>query len=116
MLGKKYIQIDGLRIPNPRAFSIGYENIETVNISEAGTELVQTTRLQKRTFSLELYSSSFWRNKYKEICKKQTSTLVLEDESILVRCRITGEQLLENSELVGNTNGLWIISLELVEI
>lgn len=116
MLGKKYITIGGLAIPNPSSLSISYENIESVNLSEAGTDLVNVTRLQKRAFSISLKASSFWRAKYKELCMMSQTILELEGEEILVRCRLSSEALIEHTEHAENTNGYWDISIELMEI
>ena len=48
MLGYRYLKINGVSIPNPiDGFKIDYDEDETVNMSEAGTELVRVRRLNK---------------------------------------------------------------------
>lgn len=116
MLGKRYITIGDLPIPNPNEFSITYENIENVNISESGSDLVNVTKLQKRTWSLSINATSLWRARYLELTRRSQTTLTMNDETVAVRCRIDSERLVQNSELANNTDGLWVINISIMEI
>lgn len=116
MLGKKYLTIGDLPIPNPIKMSISYKNIENVNTSEAGTDLVNVTRLEKRIFKLQLNSSSFWLDKYTELCKIKQTILTFRDEEIPVRARIISADLVEDSANTDNTDGLYEVNIELTEI
>lgn len=116
MLGKKYLTIGDLAIPNPISTTISYKNIENVNTSEAGTDLVNITRLMKRTIKIQLNSSSFWLDRYVELCKVKQTVLYFRGEEIQVRARLTGASLIENSEMTNNTDGLYEVNIELLEI
>lgn len=116
MLGKNYLTIGNLPIPNPISTSISYKNIENINTSEAGTDLVNVTRLQKRTFKLTLNSSSFWLDKYITLCKVKQTVLTFREEEIDVRARLISADLVEDSANAVNTDGLYEVTIELTEI
>ena len=52
MLGRKFIIIDGVRLPTPtQGPKITMRNLESVMTSEAGTDLVDVIRLQKKSIA-----------------------------------------------------------------
>lgn len=115
MLGKNYIKLNGISIPNPISNSIAYENVETVNKSEAGTDLVNVSLLGKRSWSLSCNCSSHWKKIYEDIGKLTQTTMELEGEEIIVRVRIESADLIQNSALVPNTDGLYTINMTISE-
>ena len=48
------IKINNTSIPFGGTMSESYSDIETVNVSEAGTDIVQTERIGKLTFSVSI--------------------------------------------------------------
>lgn len=115
MLGKKYIKLNGIAIPNPVSNSIQYENVENVNTSEAGSDLINVSMLGKRRWNLTCNCSSYWKNIYEQLGLMLQTTMEIDDEEIDVRVRINSIDLVENSEHSQNTDGLWEVSLTISE-
>lgn len=117
MLGYRYLKINGVSIPNPiDGFKIDYDEDETVNMSEAGTELVRVRRLNKRTFSGKWHLTSFWLKKFEEWCTSNTVTVTYQGQSYTCRMRGFSPTLAKNSEYVETSDGLWEISPTMTEI
>lgn len=116
MLGRQFLTIDEVAMPRTTGFDYELEAIESVNQSEAGTDLVVTTRLDKHIFSADWTVSSFWLNKFEAICKKNTVKLVYQGDEYICRARGFSPKLIEDSENVENTDGLWEISLTFTEV
>jgi hypothetical protein len=117
MLGKRFLMINGERIPNPvDGFGIDFDEDETVNLSEAGTELVRVRRLDKRTFKGTWHLTSFWLKKFETWCSSNTVTLTYKGQEYLCRMRGYSPQMVKNSEYTETSDGLWKISPTLTEI
>lgn len=117
MLGKNYITIGDVMIPNPVRFAIDSENIETVNESEAGTRLINVKRLNRRTWNLTANVSSYWREKLEALCLTEQTTLVIkEGNPIDITARLVSSELSPNSEKAQNTDGFWVLNIVLTEI
>ena len=112
MLGKRFLQINGERIPNPvpGSFKITYDPDEVIELSEAGTELGSVRRLNKRTFSGNWQLSSFWLKKFEEFCTARTVTVTYQGEEYTCRVRGYAPQLASNSEYTEGTEGLWTLN------
>lgn len=116
MLGRQFLTIDGVTMPRTTGFNYELEPVETVNQSEAGTDLVVNTRLDKHIFTIDWKVTSFWLDKFEKICTKNTVTLNYQGENYVCRARGFAPNLIEDSELIENTDGLWEISLTLTEV
>lgn len=116
MLGRRYLQINNTPIPNPISFKIVNEEDETINISEAGTELVRVRRLNKKRFSGTWNLTSFWLKKFQEWCESNSVTLTYQGNSYTCRMRDFNPQLVEDSEYTETSEGLWKISPTITEI
>lgn len=116
MLGKNYLKIGDVYIPNPISFSESYTNIENVGNAESGRELVAVTRLLKRSWSLSFNCSSFWLDNLKELCAEPSTTLTFRNEEIDVRARLTGATLAENSVYSPGTEGYYTVEMAITEI
>lgn len=118
MLGRRFLKINGAAIPNPApgTFQITFEPDETIELSEAGTELGSVTRLNKRTFAGEWHLTSFWLKKVEEFCTARTVTLRYQGEDYTVRARGYNPRLANNSEYTEGTEGLWVLNLTFTEI
>lgn len=115
-LGRNYLTLNGVSLPNPDNWQIKYNHIESVKQSEAGDDLGIVTRLNKRTFSASFNSTSYGADKLKQICSLTTCTLVYRGESITVRPRLNVDKLQSGSEYLSNTDGLFVVSLTLTEV
>lgn len=117
MLGRRFLSINGVSIPNPESnFKTTFDEDETVNLSEAGTELVRIRRLDKRTFSGTWHLSSFWLAKFEEWATSPVVILRYKGRTYNVRMRGFAPQLYKNSEYVTNSEGLWTVSPTFTEI
>lgn len=116
MLGKRYLSINGTPIPNPISFKISHDEDETINLSEAGTELVRVRRLDKKKFSGTWNLTSFWLKKFEGWCTSNSVTLTYQGRDYTCRMRDYTPQLVENSEYTETSEGLWKISPTLTEI
>ena len=116
MLGKKYIKIDNVAIPNPTRFKVKRTNIESVLVSEAGTDMTDTTRLMKRVISCSFNCSSFFHDQLIDICLQESAIVKIGNESPFdARIRMNTDDLVENSELTEGTDGLWTVGLTIYE-
>ena len=115
MLGRHFISLNGESIPNPDKLSISDNNIETVKLSEAGTDVGTVTLLCKRTFNFTFTSTSRGRDKIKHFCKMAQCNMTFDGETMTGRLRIKSENMVENSEYCDRTNGLWSLSVSFME-
>ena len=115
MLGK-YIKINGEIIPNPTTYSESLTDIENVNQSEGGTDIVSTTRLGKYNSTMSFQISSYWKEKLREYTKKPTVVIEVDGVIYTVRLRAFSATLEANSESVRNTQGYWNVSVQAIEI
>lgn len=117
MLGKRYLSINNVSIPNPvEGFGYTYTADETVNLSEAGTELVRVRRLNKRVFAGTWHISSFWLEKFAEWASEPSVSLAYKGNTYTVRMRDFNPQLAPHSEYVETSEGLWTVSPTFTEI
>lgn len=117
MLGKRFLQINGEAIPNPvSGFKFQLTADETVNLSEAGTELVRVRRLNKHTFSGTWHLTSFWLDKFETWCTSNSVQVTYRGNTYLCRMRDFNPQLVENSEYTETSEGLWTVSPTMTEI
>jgi len=117
MLGKRFLQINGVAIPNPVSnFKTTFDADETVSLSEAGTELVRVRRLDKRTITGTWNLTSFWLDKFEEWATSNSVTVRYRGKDYICRMRDFAPQLAEGSEHTENTDGLWIVAPTFTEI
>lgn len=118
MLGRKFLKVDGVALPTPStAPKIKMKNIESVMTSEAGTDLVDSIRLQKKTVTCNFQVTSFWKAKLEEIGNETTVSLQIGTATAFTcRPRITGEDLFQDSHTVEGTDGLWTVQMTFEEV
>lgn len=116
MLGKRFLQINGVAIPNPTGFSPTMTADETISLSEAGTELGRVRRLDKHEFTGTWNLTSFWLKKFEEWCTSNTITLTYQGRDYVCRMRGYNPVLANNSEYVETSEGLWTVSPTFTEI
>ena len=116
MLGKNYITINSEAIPNPTSFDIEEETIENVFQSEAGTDLSTVVRTGKVSAKGTFQVSSRWKDKLKTFSRTASATVVISGTTYTMRIRNYKAKLLEHSENVEGTVGLWTVSLDFIEV
>lgn len=115
MLGY-YLSFDGSQFPNPLPSSRRRsEVVETVNRSEAGTDLVVMTRSAKRTWNFDFALSNHYRRILENLSKEEQVTMTYMGYTYIVRVRDYSEQLIEGSEWSSESNGLYNCSVTVTE-
>ncbi|MBO7424480.1 MAG: hypothetical protein J6U23_02280 [Clostridiales bacterium] len=108
MLGK-YIKINNELMPNPIKFEFSLNPQENIFYSEAGTELSNIVRLDRPSFSATFNCSDRLKDKLLGLCKTASVKVKIDNGAEMSgRLRLGGSiNLVENSENVGGTQGLW---------
>lgn len=106
---------NGIRLPNG-AYSVGYTNIETKNNSESGKTLRVVTRLKKRTITARYKTSSHELRTLEGICERGEGSLDFCGVTYRVAPRLSSSELLEGSQTVDNTEGLWTTTIQFEEV
>ena len=120
------ILFDNTQILSPSEWNETSNVVETVNVTEAGTDNVEVTRYDKLTISAkfkvaEATNVGEWAKVFKEFSKKPSFTLkrydILEQgyEERTVRMRDFTAELMAKSDLLPSINGIWNISFTLIE-
>lgn len=113
------ITLNGEKIPFPQKLSEKYDVIENVYQTEAGTDSVDVTRVEKLTLTLSFQLSSAWAQKMRVLSKTQNITAVIDEagevKTRTMRIRNYQSDLAENSRLTPGTAGLWDVSFDLIE-
>ncbi len=114
MLGY-YLYFDGESFPNPNTPTMTSNAIENVSQSEAGTDLVVMVRPSKKSWNMSFNLSSHRKDILKALTLKESVTMVYMGSTYTVRIRDYQEQLVQFSEWAPNTNGLFTVSVKVME-
>ena len=115
------IKFNGEEIIEPQSWSEDSEVIETVNQTEAGTDQIVVLRYDKLSISCSFQCSHRWAKKFKEYSLLDGIDVSLYDiltgdyVTRQMRIRDFKATLVDNSWRTPGTNGLWIISFNLLE-
>ena len=116
------IKINNTAIPFSGSMNEKYDTIENVNVSEAGTDIVQTQRNAKLTLAISYKILSSWisqfetwyeDNTYKTVSIFNLGTGAYKDR--LMRMRNYKKKLVKHSEDLAATTGIWEVSFDLIE-
>jgi len=116
------IKINTTAIPFSGSMEENYDTIENVNVSEAGTDIVQTQRLMKLKLSISYKILSSWiatfegwaaDNTYKTVSIYDFTTGAYKDRQM--RMRKYKKKLVKHSENLAATTGIWEVSFDLIE-
>ena len=116
------IKINSTAIPFSGSMKENYDTIETVNTSEAGTDIVQTQRLGKLTLKITYKLLSSWiatlegwafDNTYKTVSIYDFTTGAYKERQM--RMRNYSKNLVKHSEDLTATTGIWEVSFDLIE-
>lgn len=121
MLLQYPVKFDGETIFTPSSWEESSAVVESVNETEAGTDQIIVTRYDKLAVSASFQCSSRWAGKFKAYSKKNSVTVSLYDiethgyKDRVMRLRSFKAALMERSERVAGTDGLWTVSFTLEE-
>ena len=116
------ILFDGTEIPwpNPDTWNENPEDVETVGTTEAGTDQVLSVRRGKFSASGTWNCSDVWAKKFREYYLQDSVAVSLYDiiagEYQVIPCRIRNFRaaLVGNSQRTAGTNGLYVVSFDLI--
>lgn len=114
-LGRHYISINNVPIPNPVSNGISFENIETIKKSEDGHDVGEVTRLMKATFTFSFQCTSGGRDKIFQYCSMAEVTVTFDGVNYVGRLRCKSSNMVKDSEYNARTNGLWVLSVTFTE-
>lgn len=115
MLGKNYIKLNGLSIPNPTQLKISDANIENIKTSETAEDVGNVTRLCKKTYQFTFQSTSRGKAVIEAFCMLTECTMTFNGVDHFGRLRLTGETLFAGSEFAPRTDGLWTLTVNFNE-
>lgn len=115
MLGKSFLTVDSVAIPNPVDFDVSFDEIENIRTSESGKDLVTVVRLDKRTFSGKWQLSSYWKDVLESFALKPEVDVIYGGQTYGCRARGYSAKLVENSAYANATDGLWEVNLDFIE-
>ena len=114
MLGY-YLKFNGVDFPNPNTPTMASQTVENVSQSEAGTDLVVVVRPSKKSWNFTFNLSSKMRDILKGLTLLETVSMTYMGTSYTVRIRDYNEQLVAYSEWAANTDGLFTVSVKVME-
>lgn len=122
MLKKDFpIYFDDTKLFWPVKWDESYEVVESKNTTEAGTDQIIVTRYDKLSVSASFQCSDRWAAKFAEFRDKDSIQVKLYDlksksyktRTMRIRNFKSGSE--KNSEKLSGTNGLYIVSFDLLE-
>lgn len=114
MLGH-YLSFNGTTFPNPKTPTMTQSTIETVNQSEAGTDLVIVTRAAKRSWDFTFDLSYQKKEILRALCMQEQVSMTYMGTTYTVRLRDFTEQLVEGSEWLRSLNGLYTCTVKVTQ-
>ena len=121
MLKDYPVLINGVVLMESNSWEEESNTIENTYETEAGTDQVSVTRYDKLTVSADFRCHSDWLRQFKQWSKADTLTVQMYDAiangyvSRTMRMRNFKQKLVEYSEKVHDTNGVWNVTFSLEE-
>lgn len=121
MLKDYPVLINGVALMESNSWEEESNTIENTYETEAGTDQVSVTRYDKLTVSANFRCHSDWLRQFKQWSKADTLTVQMYDAiangyvSRTMRMRNFKQKLVEYSEKVHDTNGVWNVTFSLEE-
>lgn len=112
---------NNIAILRPEKWDEEYEVLETVNETEAGTDVVDVRRKGKLTITVSYKCSSIWAKKFEQFFDEDTLSVKFYDAKAndyitkTMRMRNFKKSLVKHSEGVRYGNGVHKISFDLIE-
>lgn len=114
MLGH-YLKFNNVEFPNPITPTKSSKTLENVNVSEAGTDLVCIVRPSKKSWSFKFNLSSGKRDILESLCQDESTQMYYMGSTYTVRVRDFSERLVQNSEWVTTSEGLYEVTVKVTE-
>ena len=115
MLGN-YLLFNNVTFPNPLPPTMSITTIETVNTSEAGTDLVTVVRPAKRSWAFTFQLSPEKKELLRQYCTREKVNMTYMGNTYVVRVRDFTEALVEGSEWLRNIDGLYTCTVNVTEL
>lgn len=114
MLGD-YLKFNSETFPNPITPTKTSKTLENVATSEAGTDLVCIVRPSKLSWSFKFNLSSNKRDKLEALTHDESTQMSYMGSTYKVRVRDFQERLVQGSEYVSTSEGLYECSVKVTE-
>ena len=114
MLGN-YLTFNDIVFPNPVTPTKSSKTIENVAQSEAGTDLVVLVRASKKSWNMSFKLSKAKKDILQALCEDEETTMIYMGITYTVRVRDYTEKLVEGSEWLSSTDGLYECSVKVTE-
>lgn len=114
MLGD-YLKFNNETFPNPITPSMTSKTLENVVQSEAGTDLVVLIRPSKKSWSFKFNLSSGKRDILEALTHDESTQMLYMGTTYTVRVRDFTERLVQGSEYVSTSEGLYECSVKVTE-
>lgn len=116
-LGYDYLRFNSTTLPWATANGEQYTQIKTEGMSEDGYDLVTVTRKNKCTYSYSFRVTSFWKEKLLTLTGLLSGTLYINnDAGRVVQPDLQSCTLVPDSELTANTDGLFDVTINFIEV
>lgn len=115
------IFFDTTELFTPENWSIGYETLETVNETEAGTDSIDITRDEKLTISAAFACTSIWVSRFRNFAKQNIVNVKMYDpetdayKTYQMRIRNFKRDTEPSSEYVRSSVGLYNVTFDLIQ-
>lgn len=109
-----FIKFDDLEIYGE--ISDNYENIENIQKSEAGTDVGTVTRLLKLSLNISTKCNGLQYEALKNKAQMLSGNLEYKGETKRARLRIGSANFEKYSDKIEGINGLWTVSLSIIEV
>lgn len=114
MLGN-YLSFNNVVFPNPLPPTMAIKTIENVSTSEAGTDLVTVVRPAKRSWNFSFNLSPEKKELLRQYCTREKVNMTYMGTTYVVRVRDFSEKLVEGSEWLSTTEGLFECTVTVTE-
>lgn len=121
MLKDYPIKFDSIALFRPEKWEVSYGKVVNVKQSEAGTDMVTTTRTGKLNISAEFRCTDVWLKKFREFDAMGSFKMSVYDvvaEGYMehtVRIENLKSSLEVHSDYVAVSNGLYTVSFDIIE-
>lgn len=110
-----YLKFNNTIFPNPVSATMTSKTLENVQVSEAGSDLVVMVRPSKKAWSLSFKLTSRTKDILKALCLEESVSMTYMGTNYTVRVREFQERLIQNSEWIERTDGLFECSVKVTE-
>lgn len=114
----KYLIVNDVQMPNPVSgtWTERFNANETIYETEAGTQLSNVKRLNRMSWSAEFNCTGVMKEKLTGYCLEASVTCSISGVEHAGRLRLGGDvSMVEGSEDLNGTDGLWIVPLTFEE-